>query len=70
MEPRLIVENANGVGRFYTWHASHLANGKTEIFCDESLDGSAWTTRHATTSPRFRSHSMTAYVCFATHQPA
>ncbi len=33
-------------GRYYMWHASHTPNGHTEIFCDESPDGSTWTTHH------------------------
>ncbi|MCH8149960.1 MAG: hypothetical protein IH987_18605 [Planctomycetes bacterium] len=35
-------------GRYYMWHASHVPNGRTEIFCDESRDGSTWTTHHET----------------------
>ncbi|MCH9652408.1 MAG: hypothetical protein K0U86_18150 [Planctomycetes bacterium] len=35
-------------GRYYMWHASHVPNGHTEIFCDESADGSTWTTHHKT----------------------
>ncbi len=42
--PFVIKEN----GRFYMWHASHVPNGNTEIFCDESSDGSTWTTHHMT----------------------
>jgi len=42
--PFVIRENA----RYYMWHASHLPNGHTEIFCNESHDGSNWTSHHET----------------------
>ena len=34
--------------RYYLWHASHVPGGHTELFCDESRDGSNWTTHHQT----------------------
>ena len=40
--PFVIREDA----RYYMWHASHLPNGHTDIFCNESRDGSTWTSYH------------------------
>ncbi len=41
--PFVVKEN----GRYAMWSASHMPSGKTEIFCDESRDGSIWTPRRA-----------------------
>lgn len=38
--------------RYYMWYASQVERGRTEIFCNESRDGSTWTARRET--PAFR----------------
>jgi predicted GH43/DUF377 family glycosyl hydrolase len=44
--PWVLRENGN----YYMWHASHVPEGHTELFCAESSDGTNWKTPHETSA--------------------